>query len=139
MSEVIHGLVAHEPRSVRLFLDRLEVMADIGFHDFEVGKPQRLLVSVEVWIDAARLPNRDEEAQAWNYDRLRTSVKAIVAARRYNLQETLIRAIFDAVASMSGVEALRVRSVKPDIYDDAEGVGVEVASFQGPCPGLADQ
>ena len=139
MSETIHGLVAHRPKSVRLFLDRLEVMADIGFHDFEIGKPQRLLVTVEVWIDAARLPAEDEEALAWNYDRLRTSVKTIVAARRYNLQETLIRAIFDAIASMSGVKALRVGSVKPDIYDDAEGVGVEVASFQGPWPDMADR
>lgn len=138
MSEVIHGLVAHEPQSVRLFLDRLEVMADIGFHEFEVGTPQRLLVSVEVWIDAARLPTEDEEVQAWNYDRLRTCVRSIVAARRYNLQETLIRAIFDTVASMSGVEALRVRSVKPDIYADAEGVGVEVASFQGAWPRKVD-
>ena len=24
---------------------------DIGFHDFEVGTPQRLLVTVEVWVD----------------------------------------------------------------------------------------
>ncbi len=24
---------------------------DIGFHDFEVGNPQRLLVTVEVWVD----------------------------------------------------------------------------------------
>jgi hypothetical protein len=27
-----------------------------------------------------------------------------------------------------------VKSVKPDIYDDAKGVGVEIASFEGTAP-----
>lgn len=134
----IEGLVAHAPRGARLFLDSLEVMADIGFHEHEVGKPQRLLVSVEVWIDPKRLPSEDAEAHAWNYDRLRQTVTRLAGSGRYNLQETLLRAIFDAIASMSGVEALRVRSVKPDIYADAAGVGVELASFAGSWPSQGD-
>lgn len=133
-AEKIDGLIAHRARSVRLFIDNLSISADIGFHDFEVGTPQRLLVSVEVWIDPDRLPREDEEQHAWNYDRLRTTVVEVAAARRFNLQETLIGEIFDRIASMSGVKALRVRSVKPDIYKDADGVGVEVASFSGPTP-----
>ena len=32
-------------------LDSLEVLTDIGFHDFEIGTPQRLLVTVEIWLD----------------------------------------------------------------------------------------
>ena len=34
-----------------ILLDSLEVMADIGFHEFEIGAPQRLLVTVEIWLD----------------------------------------------------------------------------------------
>ena len=41
-------------RSSRILLDSLEVQADIGFHDFEVGKPQRLLVTVEIWLEDLR-------------------------------------------------------------------------------------
>ncbi|MCJ7420563.1 dihydroneopterin aldolase [Sphingomicrobium astaxanthinifaciens] len=134
MSDPIEGLVQHHPRRLRIFLDSLEVMADIGFHDFEIGHPQRLHVSVEVWVPIERLPPEDEEVHAWNYDRLRRTVVELAAARRYNLQEALVQAIFEAIASMAGVEALRVRSVKPDIYRDAAGVGVEVASFGGPWP-----
>ncbi len=134
MTQPIEGLVAHAPKSLRIFLDSLEVMADIGFHDFEIGKPQRLKVSAEVWVDADRLPREDEEAHAWNYDRLRQTIVELAAARRYNLQEALVQAIFERIASMAGVSALRSRSVKPDIYPDAEGVGVEVASFGGTWP-----
>lgn len=142
MSEIdepmIENMVAHDVKSVRLFLDSLEVEADIGFHDEEIGRPQRLLLSIEVWIDAAKLPTADSADLAWNYDRLRTVARTIAADRRHNLQETLVKRIFDAVASMNGVRALRVRSVKPDIYRDAEGVGVEVASFVGAWPGRDD-
>ena len=121
-------------RSARIVLEGLEVQAHIGFHDFEIGSPQRLLVSVEVWLNNLAAPAEDHPAEAWNYDFLRTEVAELAAARRYNLQETLAHAIFDRVAAFHGVRALRVRLSKPDVYADAEAVGVEVASFAGLWP-----
>jgi dihydroneopterin aldolase len=121
-------------RSARLFLDSLEVLTDIGFHDFEVGAPQRLLITVEIWLDDPTLPPDDDPARAWNYDFLRTEVQELAAARRYNLQETLANAIFERIAAFHGVRALRIRTAKPDVYPDAAGVGVEIASFQGAWP-----
>jgi dihydroneopterin aldolase len=121
-------------RSARLFLDSLEVLTDLGFHDFEVGAPQRLLITVEIWLDDPTLPPDDDPARAWNYDFLRTEVQELAAARRYNLQETLAKAIFERIAAFHGVRALRIRTAKPDVYPDAAGVGVEIASFQGAWP-----
>ena len=121
-------------RSARILLESLAVQADIGFHDFEVGSPQRLLVSVEVWLEDVTAPAGDDPAQAWNYDFLRAEVEEIAAARRYNLQETLAHAVFDRIAAFRGVRALRVQTSKPDVYPDAEGVGVEIASFSGAWP-----
>ena len=116
-------------RSSRLLLDALEVQADIGFHDYEVGRPQRLLVTVEIWLDDQSAPDDDDPTAAWDYDYLRTEVQALAAARRYNLQETLAHAIYRRFAAMRGVKALRVATAKPDIYPDARGVGVEIASY----------
>jgi dihydroneopterin aldolase len=121
-------------RSARIVLDSLEVQTDIGFHDFEVGSPQRLLVTVEVWLDDVSLPPDDDPDRAWNYDFVRTEIEQLAAARRYNLQETLAHAVFDRVAALRGVKALRVRTSKPDIYPNARGIGVEIASFPGLCP-----
>src|SRR4051812_35929935 len=121
-------------RSARILLDSLAVQVDIGFHDFEVGSPQRLLVSVEIWLEDLALPHDDDPAQAWNYDFLRTEVEEIASARRYNLQETLAHAVFERIAAFRGVKALRVRTSKPDVYADAHGVGVEIASFSGAWP-----
>jgi dihydroneopterin aldolase len=116
-------------RSSRILLDALEVQADIGFHEFEIGKPQRLLVTVEIWLEDVRLPADDDPAGAWDYDYLRTEVEALATAQRYNLQETLAHAIYQRFAAMRGVKALRVATAKPDIYHEARGVGVEIASF----------
>ena len=122
------------PRSAKIFLEALEVQADIGFHDFEIGSPQRLLVSVEVWLDEVIAPEADDPATAWDYDHVRHQVVELAGAGRYNLQETLAHAVFDRIASFRGVKALRVRTSKPDVYADAHGVGVEIASFSGPWP-----
>jgi 7,8-dihydroneopterin aldolase/epimerase/oxygenase len=118
-------------RSARLFLEDLEIRTDIGFHDFEVGTPQRLLVTVEIWLEDTSAPSDDDPERAWNYDFLRTEVEEIASSRRFNLQETLAHAVFERLAAFRGVRALRVRTSKPDVYPDAHGVGVEIASFRG--------
>jgi dihydroneopterin aldolase len=132
----LQGLVpdALRVRSARILLDSLEVRTDIGFHDFEVGAPQRLLVSVEIWLDDVEAPADDDPTRAWNYDFLRAEIEEIASSRRFNLQETLAHAVFDRLAAFRGVRALRVRMSKPDIYPDAHGVGVEIASFPGLWP-----
>jgi dihydroneopterin aldolase len=121
-------------RSARILLESLAVQVDIGFHDFEVGSPQRLLISVEVWLEDATAPADDDPARAWNYDFLRTEIERIASAGRYNLQETLAHAVLERIAAFRGVEHVRVRTSKPDVYAEAAGVGVEIASFSGSWP-----
>jgi dihydroneopterin aldolase len=133
MNEMVQldGLVPErlKPRTRKIVLRDYCVSADIGFHDFEVGEPQRLFITVEVWLDEASFAGSDAAAEAWDYDFLRTEVGALATGRRYNLQETLARAIYDFVAARRGVTGLRVATRKPDVYADCEGVGVELASF----------
>ena len=132
----LQGLIPDDlkPRSARIFLDSLEVMADIGFHDFEIGTPQRLLVTVEVWLDHIPPADSDDPSTAWDYDFVREQVEELASARRYNLQESLVHALFDRFAAMRGVRALRVVTAKPDVYPEARSVGVELASFTGAAP-----
>jgi 7,8-dihydroneopterin aldolase/epimerase/oxygenase len=139
MSDVepkLSGLVPENlrVRSARILLELLEVQADIGFHEFEIGTPQRLLVTVEIWLEDVGSPSEDNPDEAWNYDFLRTEVEEIASGRRHNLQETLAHAVFERIAAFRGVKALRVRTSKPDVYPEAQGVGVEIASFSGVWP-----
>jgi dihydroneopterin aldolase len=127
----LDGIVpeALAPRTRKIVLEGYELEVDIGFHAFEVGNPQRLSVTVEVWLDERSFPSSDEAALAWDYDFLRTGIRELAAGRRFNLQETLVREIYALVAARRGVSALRVSTRKPDIYPDCAGVGVELASF----------
>lgn len=127
----LDGLVPERlaPRTRRIVLQDYCLPVDIGFHEFEVGNPQRLFVTVEVWVDEASFAASDDESAAWNYDFLRSEIGRVAAGRRFNLQETFVREIYDLVAARRGVTALRVSSRKPDIYPDCAGVGVDLASF----------
>lgn len=127
----LDGLVPDRlaPRTRKIVLDGCDLAVDIGFHDFEVGAPQRLLVSVEVWVDEKSFAATDERMSAWDYDFLRTEIAALAEGRRFNLQETFVREVYDLIAARRGVTALRVSTRKPDIYPDCAGVGVELASF----------
>ena len=128
----LDGLVPDtlRPQTRKIVLENYALDLDIGFHDFEVGNPQRLIVSVEVWLDEASFASADEVHLAWNYDFLRNEIGALVRGRRFNLQETLAREIYARVAARRGVTALRVVTRKPDVYPDCAGVGVELSSFQ---------
>jgi len=130
-SASLDGLVPDhlQPRTRRILLRDFAVPVDIGFHDFEVGKPQRVFVTVEVWLDEESFASEDAVAVAWDYDFLRTEILRLVAGRRYNLQETLVREIYALVAARAGVKGLRISTNKPDVYPDCASVGVELSSF----------
>lgn len=132
----LHGLVppALAPAAYKIALVDHVFEADIGFHAFEVGAPQRLHASVEVWLDPATLPRADAREEAWDYDFIRPAIAELTAARRYNLQETLARAIYDRIAARMGVIGLRVSTRKLDVYPDVASVGCELASFVGAAP-----
>jgi dihydroneopterin aldolase len=127
----LDGLIppALAPKTRKIMLEDFDLPVDIGFHDFEIGTPQRLRVNVEIWLEESAFPRCDTVAAAWDYDTLRTSIMALVEGGRFNLQETVAHAIYDLIAARRGVAALRVSTRKPDIYPDCAAVGVELSSF----------
>ena len=89
----LEGMIpAHlKVRQSKILLDSLEVVTDIGFHDFEVGKPQRLLISIELWLEDSAPPASDDPVHAWNYDYLKNEVIRIAQERGkfFRLREKL--------------------------------------------------
>lgn len=116
------------PRTHKVLLEDLVLDADIGFHDFEIGTRQRLLVSVEVGLDLANWPETDTMEASWNYDFIRAGIQELVAGQRFNLQETLASQIFAMIAARGGVTSLKVHLRKPDVYPDAGSVGILLSS-----------
>tara|TARA_B100001027_G_scaffold177760_1_gene129051 strand:+ start:360 stop:722 length:363 start_codon:yes stop_codon:yes gene_type:complete len=110
----------------KLFLEDLEVLVDIGIHDFEINKPQRLQISVSVSLDPTQIDVADEIGATFDYDFIRSEIKELVGSRRFNLQETLCRLILEKITIEKSVVGATVTTKKIDVYPDCAGVGVQM-------------
>ncbi len=112
----------------KIFLRDFEVMAFIGFHDFERTDKQRIFITIEIELDLKLYPIADHRLAVWDYDFIRLDIHKMVETKHYELQETLCRQIFDMIRAKSGVNKLTVRTAKPDVYSDVQLVGCELSS-----------
>ncbi|HEX9173180.1 MAG TPA: dihydroneopterin aldolase [Telluria sp.] len=111
----------------RLFLRNYEVMINIGVHDFEKKGEQRVLINVDLYIPLAlSTPKDDQLAEVVDYDFMRSTIYKRMAEGHVHLQETLCDDVARAMLAHPSVRAVRVSTMKPDVYPDCEGVGVEV-------------
>ncbi len=111
----------------RIFLRDFSIDASIGFHDFEKQAPQRILISVDLFVPiSSSTSNRDDVLDVVDYDFIRTGIVKIAQSRHFNLQETLIDEICNLCLSQPSVRAARVETQKPDVYPDCKTVGIEV-------------
>lgn len=105
--------------------------ARIGIQPAELAAPQRLVLSVDLFIPLAlSTPKEDRIHEVVDYDFVRTSVRERVASGHINLQETLVDDIARTLLAHPAVRAVRVASEKPDVYEDVEAVGIEVFLFK---------
>ena len=113
----------------RFFLTGIETNCSIGIHDFEKAAPQRVLIDIEVMLDSEMEPAADNINDALNYDEIRQTVVDISQSRHFDLQETLARAVFNAVRSMKSVVGLSVRTSKPDVYKDVNEAAYQLSDL----------
>ena len=111
----------------RLFLRNYEVMINIGVHDFEKRAEQRVLINVDLYIPLEQsTPKADQLSEVVDYDFMRETIAKRIAKGHIHLQETLCDDVVKAMLLHPRVRAARVSTMKPDVYPDCEGVGVEV-------------
>ena len=115
----------------KFMLKGLELQASIGIYDHERAAPQRVVIDAELMLDGEREPQNDDVAATLDYDQIRDTIRAIVTSRHFDLQETLARRIFDALQTLPEVAAVRVRTAKPDAYDDCQEIAYELSNL--PC------
>ena len=111
----------------RLFLRDYEVSINIGAHDFEKVRAQRVLLNVDLYVPLAfSTPKRDQLSEVVDYDFIRRTIEARVATGHIHLQETLCDDVLGLMLAHPHVRAARVSTEKPEVYPDCRSVGVEV-------------
>jgi 7,8-dihydroneopterin aldolase/epimerase/oxygenase len=113
---------------IRVVLRDVEVEAHVGLHPWErhPERPSRLLVTVEMF---AHLPRTHAAAGATpliDYDRIRNGLRGWSSRPHTPLLETLAEEVVALSFADAAVEACRVSVVKPDIFNEAAGAGVEI-------------
>ncbi|MDR5832316.1 dihydroneopterin aldolase [Caballeronia sp. LP006] len=105
----LRGFAAFVSASCQVRLNNIEVMADIGVYEAEIGVPQPLLIDVAVDIVP---PSKDELSQTFDYTYFRACAIEL-AAQRILLIETFAMRLAQKCLAHDAVFKAEVRIAKP--------------------------
>jgi dihydroneopterin aldolase len=121
------GLFDPERDHIRMVLRDLVVEVSIGLHPWEQLRPQRLVVNVEAWAYVAAPYTQEDAALILDYDAIRNVIREDWPKRGHmKLLEPLAEELIQLCFNHAAVAAARVRLEKPDIFSEAQGVGIEL-------------
>ena len=113
---------------IRVVLRDIETEAHVGLHAWErhPERPTRLLVNVEMFAGLTGPLSGETAGTIIDYDPIRAALKTWPARPHTPLLETLLHELVELCFRNPRVEACRVSIMKPDIFNEAAGAGVEV-------------
>jgi dihydroneopterin aldolase len=113
---------------VRVFLNDIEVFVPVGLHPWErhPERPNRILVSIELFGVWPLAHARPDGKRYIDYDRLRTVVVGWENRPHVDLLETLLEELAAAAFDDPNVDSCRVSVAKPDIFPETARAGVEL-------------
>lgn len=138
LTEFLDAAVTPQPEATamsatpaaRVFVHDLVLDANIGVHEREQGRRQRVRFNVDLWV---RLPEggpkRDQLDEVLSYSTIVQSIRAIAEGGHINLVETLAERVARMALADPRVARVVVRVEKLDAYADAT-VGVEIERRQ---------
>jgi dihydroneopterin aldolase len=107
-----------------VFIRNLEVLARIGVHGHEHGKPQP--IRINVWLTCRTSAEGDKLASVVDYEVVADNIRAIIASGHINLAESLAERIAKSCFEDNRVEKARVRVEKLHALQGTESAGVEI-------------
>jgi len=104
-----------------LTLTGLRFDASLGVLEHEINAPQPIRVDAELNMGSQPLLPRDDEIlNVLDYRKVRTIIIEECTAVHINLLETLIGKVCDRLMALPGVQGVRVKIAKLEIFDDCE-------------------
>jgi dihydroneopterin aldolase len=119
---------------IRVILRDIVTEAHVGLHPWErhPQRPTRLVVNVEMFAPLTGPLSAETEGSIVDYDPVRDALKAWPARPHTPLLETLLHELVELCFRNPRVAACRVSIIKPDIFNEAAGAGVEVYQVREP-------
>jgi 7,8-dihydroneopterin aldolase/epimerase/oxygenase len=95
-------------------------------------RPTRLIVNVEMFAPLTRPLSAETPESIIDYDPIREVLKTWPTRPHTPLLETLLHELVELCFGDPRVNACRVSIMKPDIFNEAAGAGVEVYQVREP-------
>jgi dihydroneopterin aldolase len=117
---------------IRAVLRDVETEAHVGLHPWErhPERPTRLIVNVEMFAPLVRSLSTEAADFILDYDPVREALKSWPTRPHTPLLETLLHELVELCFQNERVSACRVSIMKPDIFNEAAGAGVEVTQVR---------
>ena len=119
---------------IRIMLRDIVTEARVGLHPWEQHpeRPTRLIVNVEMFAPLMRSLSTESTDSIIDYDPIREALKTWPNRPHTALLETLLHELVELCFRDKRVSACRVSIMKPDIFNEAGGAGVEVYQVREP-------
>lgn len=111
--------------SLKVLVRGLEIAAEIGVHPHERGRPQPLIIDIE--LELAPEPVR-HMADTINYEMLAETARGLAARGHVDLVETYAQDLAVSCLELPRALHVRVRVEKPQALAGARAAGVEVVA-----------
>jgi 2-amino-4-hydroxy-6-hydroxymethyldihydropteridine diphosphokinase len=122
------------PNLDRVFIEGLEIEAQIGIYDWERRIRQPLLFDLEMAFDNRKPAASDAIADTLDYKAVSKRLVAFVSASSFGLVETLAERCAEIVLREFGVESLKLKLSKPGAVRGARAVGVMIERDRASLP-----
>ena len=112
----------YNTRGTRILqLTGLRFNASVGILEHEKTEPQPIQVDAELHLGTEPLLPRDDDIHhVLDYRKVRQIIIDECTARHVNLLETLIGKLCDRLMHLPGVQGVRVKITKLEIFEDCE-------------------
>jgi dihydroneopterin aldolase len=119
---------AAEQGYIRMMVRDFVTEVRVGIHPWErhVERPQRVIVNMDLYADDPKTRDREDLSSVVDYDYICAHLRTWPAKPQVDFIETLLEELVELAFHDARVRACRVSIVKPDIFNDAAGAGVEI-------------
>lgn len=111
---------------VKIFLDSIEVLLNIGIYPHEQNKPQRVIVDVALYADPDAYLKSVSLDTIIDYAIVYNEITSWAEREQVQLIEDYLKELVDLCFSHEQVGACQVSIKKADVFGPEQGAGVEV-------------
>ncbi|OGQ08595.1 MAG: dihydroneopterin aldolase [Deltaproteobacteria bacterium RIFCSPLOWO2_12_FULL_40_28] len=105
---------------------RFEYDETLGFYQWEKNIKQKLLIEIEIPIDAKKAAKSDHLKDTIDYDAVDSIIRGVLSLKHYHLIESIAHAVADTLLQSFPIQEIKVMVDKPLAIRHAKKISVSI-------------